>query len=148
LAAASTDAGKEKAAGLRLNPELHAPRTLRMSSTVTIADLVSGPGPIDLDHLARMTCGESALEREVLALFLRQSATLGAALTDASGETARLAHTLKGSARAIGAFRLADCAAAVEEAARRGTDPEAELAGLRAALTEATRAIEALLSRA
>jgi HPt (histidine-containing phosphotransfer) domain-containing protein len=118
-----------------------------MSSTVTVADRASGPGPIDLDHLARMTCGETALEREVLALFLKQSASLATALAEVSGETARLAHTLKGSARAIGAFRLADCAAAFEEAARRGTDPAAELAGLRAALTEATHAIEGLLSR-
>jgi HPt (histidine-containing phosphotransfer) domain-containing protein len=122
-----------------------------MSSTVTVADLASGHGPIDLGHLARMTCGDKALEREVLALFLRQSTSLAtslaATLADASGETARLVHTLKGSARAIGAFRLADHAAAVEDAVRRGIDPAAELAGLRAALAEATHAIEALLSR-
>ncbi len=94
-----------------------------------------------------MTCGEKALEREVLGLFLKQSASLAAALAEVSGDTAGLAHTLKGSARAIGAFRLADLAAAVEDAARRGGDGAAELAGLRAALAEATHAIEALLSR-
>jgi len=114
-----------------------------MSSTVTVAD----PGPIDLNHRARMTCGDKALACEVLALFLRQSATLGAALADASGDTAGLAHTLKGSARSIGAFRVADCAAAAEDSVRRGTDPAPELAGLRVALAEATHAIEALLSR-
>ena len=94
-----------------------------------------------------MTCGDEALEREVLGLFLKQSASLAAALAEVSGDTAGLAHTLKGSARAVGAFRVADCAAGVEDAARRGSDPAAALAGLRAALAEATHAIEALLSR-
>jgi len=122
-----------------------------MSSTATVADLQSSPGPIDLSHLARMTCGDKALEREVLGLFLKQSASLDAslasALAEVSGDTAGLAHTIKGSARAIGAFRVADHAAVVEDVTRRGGDPAAELAGLRAALAEATHAIEALLSR-
>lgn len=118
-----------------------------MSSTAIMADAVSNPLPIDLEHLARMTCGEKALEREVLALFLRQSASLMTALAEVSGDTAALAHTLKGSARAIGAFRLADLAAAVEDQARRGIDPALDLSGLRTALAEATQAIEALLRR-
>ena len=116
-----------------------------MSPTVTVAETDPGPGPIDLDHLKRMTCGEKALEREVLALFLKQSASLAAALAERSGETARLAHTLKGSARSIGAFRLADLAAAVEDAARAGIDPTPELIPLRAALAEAASAAEMLL---
>ena len=94
-----------------------------------------------------MTCGETTLAREVLALFLRQSASLLPALAEASAETADRAHTLKGSARAIGAFAVADLAAAVEDAARRGADPALQLAGLRAALAEAAAAIEALLGR-
>ena len=118
-----------------------------MSSTVTVADPKSGPDPIDLGHLARMTGGDKALAREVLGLFLKQSASLAAALAEVSAETVRLAHTLKGSARSIGAFRIADHAAAVEDSVRRGADPAPELAGLRAALTEATHAIETLLSR-
>jgi HPt (histidine-containing phosphotransfer) domain-containing protein len=101
--------------------------------------------PVDLDHLKRMTCGELGLEREVLQLFLEQATRLTAALDGLQAETGALSHTLKGSARAIGAFRVADSAAALEEAARLGRDPSAELAAVRAAVAEARAAIQALL---
>jgi HPt (histidine-containing phosphotransfer) domain-containing protein len=101
--------------------------------------------PVDLDHLKRMTLGELQVEREVLELFLRQSSRLIDALAGPSAEAGALAHTLKGSAQAIGAFRLADAAAAVEEAARRGSDPAPALAALMEAAAAARSAIERLL---
>lgn len=71
---------------------------------------------IDRDHLARMTFGDASLERELLALFDRQAAVLLARMqtTDAAA-VAALAHTLKGSALGIGAVRVAQTAAAVEQ---------------------------------
>jgi HPt (histidine-containing phosphotransfer) domain-containing protein len=70
---------------------------------------------IDLDHLARMTFGEASLEAEVLTLFDRQAAVLLAHMRDAPpAAVAAFAHTLKGSARGIGAWRVAEAAAVVE----------------------------------
>jgi len=102
---------------------------------------------VDLDHLKRVTSGEAGLEHEVLQLFLRQTSRLVAALEISAEQTAELAHTLCGSARAIGAFRLAERAAALEQAARQGRDGAAELVRLRAAVAEARGAVEALLRR-
>ena len=67
---------------------------------------------IDLVHLARQTLGDRSLETEILALFVKQSEGLCARIAGASGEQARrdLAHTLKGSARAVGAWRVAAAA--------------------------------------
>src|ERR1700742_2229165 len=73
--------------------------------------LVPDDGPIDLTHLRAMTLGDPALEREVLTMFLNQTAHLAASLAKAPPDAAALAHTLKGSARAIGAFAVADAAA-------------------------------------
>jgi HPt (histidine-containing phosphotransfer) domain-containing protein len=98
---------------------------------------VSADCPVDLDHLKRMTSGEQGLEREVLQLFLKQTSRLVAALESLPAETGALSHTLKGSARAIGAFRLADSAAALEEAACQGRDSSAELAAVHVAVAEA-----------
>jgi HPt (histidine-containing phosphotransfer) domain-containing protein len=79
---------------------------------------------IDLVHLSRQTLGDAALEAELLRLFDRQAQQLAArlaALPLEDGESpwrAELAHTLMGSARAIGAFDLADAAEAYEKACR------------------------------
>jgi hypothetical protein len=70
---------------------------------------------IDFEHLARMTFGEHNLEREVLMLFDRQAGILLARMQDAPPSVvAAYAHTLKGSARGIGAWRVAEAADAVE----------------------------------
>jgi hypothetical protein len=73
---------------------------------------------IDLAHLGRMTLGERSLETEVLQLFDRQAGILRARMDDAAPEAVgALAHTLKGSARGIGAWGVAEAAEAVEAAA-------------------------------
>jgi HPt (histidine-containing phosphotransfer) domain-containing protein len=84
-------------------------------------DPVDAPGlapddrPIDLVHLTRMTMGDRSLEREVLQLFDRQSALLIARMRSAApAGVPTLAHTLNGSARGIGAWRVARAAAALE----------------------------------
>ena len=64
--------------------------------------------PLDFDHLSRMTLGDSELEQEVLAMFAEQAVRLLAAMAALPAETSALAHKLKGSARGIGAFAVAD----------------------------------------
>ncbi len=72
--------------------------------------------PVDLVHLARHTLGNRDLEHEVLRLFERQSIIYLHRLKDADEETecCRAAHTIKGSARGIGAWRVAHIAEALE----------------------------------
>jgi HPt (histidine-containing phosphotransfer) domain-containing protein len=70
---------------------------------------------IDRAHLKAMTMGDEMLAREVLALFDRQGAMLMKRLPGADGKAkAEMAHALKGSARGIGAWRVADAATLVE----------------------------------
>lgn len=81
------------------------------------APLAPDDRPIDLVHLARTTLGDRSLEREVLQLFDRQSTLLIARMRSAApGGVVTLAHTLKGSARGIGAWRVARAAEALEVA--------------------------------
>lgn len=71
--------------------------------------------PVDLVHLARQTFGSAELEREVLQLFVRQGTPLVALIRDAAlGERGALVHRLKGSARSIGAHRVAEITEALE----------------------------------
>jgi HPt (histidine-containing phosphotransfer) domain-containing protein len=108
----------------------------------------SGQRPIDLVHLARMTLGDRSLEREVLQLFDRQAAMLIARVRAGSpAVVAAVAHTLKGSARGIGAGRVACAAEAVELASAKGSDAELKAAvdRLGAAAEEARAVITDLL---
>lgn len=72
--------------------------------------------PIDLVHLARQTLGDRALEREVLDLFVIQARSVLEQLQAAADQRNRmdLAHTLKGSARSVGAWHVATAAEACE----------------------------------
>jgi HPt (histidine-containing phosphotransfer) domain-containing protein len=109
---------------------------------------VSLERPIDLVHLARMTLGDRSLEREVLQLFDRQTAMLVSRIREGSRcAVAALAHTLKGSARGIGAGRVAGTAEAVELASASGGDSELKSAveRLAAAADEARAVIAELL---
>lgn len=78
--------------------------------------------PIDLEHLSRQTSGDRQLELEVLSIFARQiHDTVGQMSQASTGERKRLVHTLKGSARSLGAFRLAQCLEDIE-AGKPGSD--------------------------
>ncbi|WP_249779401.1 Hpt domain-containing protein [Bradyrhizobium sediminis] len=109
--------------------------------------LAPDDGPLDLEHLRRMTLGDVGLEHEVLAMFSAQTASLIGALAAMPADAGALVHTLKGSARAIGAFAVADTAARLEAAIHSGDDPAEALAGLAAAVAEARSAIDAILRR-
>jgi HPt (histidine-containing phosphotransfer) domain-containing protein len=111
----------------------------------------SGPvsGAIDTEHLSRMTLGEPSLQREVLALFDRQADMLLPRIRDGAPATAAAsAHTLKGSAVGIGAFKVARAVEEVEQAQRLEIR-DAEIGGainlLAAMLDEAKAEIARLL---
>ncbi|RED38089.1 HPt (histidine-containing phosphotransfer) domain-containing protein [Rhodopseudomonas thermotolerans] len=104
--------------------------------------LVPDLEPIDDAHLRKMTLGDVALEHEVLLLFTAQAASLMALLASWPADAAALAHTLKGSARSIGAFAVADAAAGLEDALRRGEDAAEPLAVLEAAVDHVRIAID------
>ncbi|ESR26691.1 Hpt domain-containing protein [Lutibaculum baratangense] len=70
---------------------------------------MSSRWPVDLEHLARQTAGDVQVEREALHLFVLQSAVYLRRLRAAIAERdrAEAAHTLKGSATAVGAWGVA-----------------------------------------
>jgi len=106
---------------------------------------------IDLVHLERMTLGEKSLAHEVLRLFDSQASALLAHIVRANAETAgALAHTLKGSARGIGAWQVARTAEQFEIAARDLDRDEIArcLEDLRRAVAQARDAIAAMLAAA
>jgi HPt (histidine-containing phosphotransfer) domain-containing protein len=81
--------------------------------------------PIDLVHLSRQSLGDRALEIELLTLFERQAEHIADCLSAPPGNGERrrrhdLAHTLKGSARAVGALAVAAAAQAYEAALYSG----------------------------
>jgi HPt (histidine-containing phosphotransfer) domain-containing protein len=117
--------------------------TAMLNPTIPLASIER---PIDLVHLARMTFGDRSLEREVLGLFMRQAGILVARM-EASPATAvpTLAHTLNGSAKGIGAWRVAHAAEALELACGDEDEFKAALAKLRAATDEARAVIGDLL---
>lgn len=108
--------------------------------------LVPDPGPLDLDHLERMTLGDTTLEREVLALFAEQSRRLISTIVALPADVGALVHTLKGSARGIGAIAVAEAAARLEAAIRSGEGRPQALAKLEAAVADACRAIDEILA--
>jgi HPt (histidine-containing phosphotransfer) domain-containing protein len=105
--------------------------------------------PVDLVHLSRYTLGERDLEREVLELFCTQSFVYLEQLrrSPSDKDWKDVAHTLKGSARAVGAWRVAEAAEHAEplsgEALARSR--EARIREIDASLREADAYIRSLL---
>ena len=86
------------------------------------ATMTTAGRPIDLDHLNRYTGGDAALNEQILRLFEDQCASTldkleTLARKNGAGSKAwhELTHTLKGAARGVGAFALADVAAEAEK---------------------------------
>lgn len=102
--------------------------------------------PIDFDHLHRQTFGDEKLVREVLELFLVHAPALLAEIKSATNEASRraAAHKLKGMARAIGAWAVANAAEDVERAAKDLGEASAITERLEKAIEEARRLIAAL----
>jgi HPt (histidine-containing phosphotransfer) domain-containing protein len=128
-------------------PDITMPLDLERIDWMPSPPLVPDDGPIDIDHLKRMTLGDASLEREVLAMFSNQAAGLIGRLAQLPADTGALAHTLKGSARAVGAFGVADTAGSLEAAIQNGNDPALALGELNDAIALARTAIDAILRR-
>lgn len=96
-----------------------------------------GAPAIDAAHLSRQTLGDKSLERELLALYDRQAAQIASQLglpdlsRDARADRLDLAHTLKGSSRAVGAMQVADACEALEGLLRAAAPESAVEASLR-----------------
>ena len=125
-----------------------------IKTAAAAADLVCAPPlapdrqAIDLDHLARLTFGDGSLQVEVLRLFDRQSEMLSERMArSAPNVIGALAHTLKGSARGIGAWNVAAAADALESTAAQHCAAELgeSMDRLAAAIAETHAAIGKLL---
>ena len=113
--------------------------------------------PLDLVHLTRQTFGDKRLETELLRLFVRQAEQIERALEkgpERGGQgDADLLHLLVGSARAVGATRVAALAGEGEARLRHGTGTagarlgEAERRDLRQAILGTTTYIAELLDQ-
>jgi HPt (histidine-containing phosphotransfer) domain-containing protein len=95
--------------------------------------------PIDWAHLSRFTLNDKALEHEVLDLFAMDAPRYLAKMDASRGrkDWIEAAHTLKGSARAVGAWSVAECSELVESLLLAAKGEHAELA-------ESRRMVEAL----
>ena len=105
--------------------------------------------PIDLVHLSRQSLGDRALEKELLQLFDRQAEQIIARLDSEIGVGDRkwrrdLSHTLCGSARAVGALRVAQTASLYEEALFSSAS-DRELKVLRDCMSEEVAAARAAI---
>ncbi len=116
-----------------------------MSAGLQAVAAAPGQGVIDDEHLGQVTFGDRRLEREVLQIFRRQAAIMLGRIGVSEPTAASLAiHTLKGSARGIGAWRVARAAERLEQASAE-TERSAALGELTAATVEAGAAIDARL---
>ena len=111
-------------------------------------DPVPPSGQLDLERLAEISSGEIEFEREIIAEYMEQAwglfeeATRALEAKDAAA-LRRIAHTLKGSSRTIGADGVALAAATLEEAAAESTQGTAAVLGRAfACLTATERAFE------
>lgn len=104
--------------------------------------------PIDIEHLSRQSGGDHELERELLALFSQQCVRLLRTIHGSADRQARMdaAHTLKGAARAIGAWQVAEAADQIEQAlsALETSQTQNALDALALAAAEARAAIARL----
>lgn len=115
-----------------------------MLHAICEAPAASFERPVDLVHLARQTLGDRALEREVLGLFKVQARAIFAQLQAVTQKQARLdlAHTLKGSARAVGAWQVAEAAGFCELVGDDAPGWQNGLAQLQSCINVALAAIE------
>lgn len=104
---------------------------------------------LDRDHLDRMTGSDRGLQAEILSLF-RHQAELWGRLLDPKAPSdgwADAAHTLKGSARSIGALALAKACQDVEAAGREGALSQLEVSVKLSAVRDALDATTAEIAK-
>ncbi len=113
-------------------------------SLQAVPDCASAKNPVDLVHLSRQSLGDRSLENEILQLFHSQSTLYLDRLENAKTADERkfASHTLVGSARGLGAWKVA----AEAEIAEKKCAKPCDISALRAAVREANYYIENLLS--
>ena len=76
--------------------------------------------PFDRAHIARYTLGDAALEAEIIAIFQGELGKLLEAIRSAASDQdwGFATHSLKGAARAIGAWEIAAVAERLERSGR------------------------------
>ncbi|MCX7320023.1 MAG: Hpt domain-containing protein [Hyphomicrobiales bacterium] len=109
--------------------------------------LVPDDGPLDIEHLRRMTMGDASLEHEVLAMFAAQASELIEKIVKLPANVGALTHKLRGSAEAIGAFRITDAAEWLETMLRDKADHGEAMMTLTDAVLEARAEIDGMLRR-
>lgn len=129
--------------------------SLKPAVAVSSSPHIGASPVLDLVHLSLQSLGDRALETELLRLFDRQGRHVMERLCGETGRGERrwlgdLAHTLKGSARAVGAGRVAVAAQDYEDALAHSNDSDVEkrLNALAASVAEARAAIRDLLQDA
>lgn len=91
--------------------------TMALKQDVVAAQMQQGDcRPVDLVHLSNQTMGDQALESEVLGIFVSQSQIYMNLLRTSNDYEVlhKASHALKGAARGIGAFELANQAQSIE----------------------------------
>ena len=108
---------------------------------------MSARAVINMEHLARYTGGDATVNAEIFRLFDAQANELVARLRgilDARDAKSwkEVTHTIKGAARGIGAFDLADAAASCEPI---DVSDHANAAAAIAALQSQSKAVQAFI---
>ena len=133
-------------------------RASALRSDISAATSEGGERPVDLVHLTRQCFGDKRLETELLRLFMRQARQIQGGLDAEVGDdsvaslpASDLLHALLGSARVVGAHRVATLAETYG-VSLRGRDHaalnETDRAAMRAAVDEACGYIGGLLDAA
>lgn len=123
-------------------------RNFQVEQNCSLRETLS-PRVINLQHLAQYTSGDRSLELEILGLFhsqaILQFENIGAAVSETDWIMA--VHTLKGSARSIGAQEVAELSANLENIGFAGdrVDLATEMAQLQSAVALCVVTIEVLL---
>ena len=75
----------------------------------------AGSGAVDFAYLERFAAGDRGVIGEVIELFLGQAEVWAPRLDAADPDWRDIVHTIKGSARGVGAFALGDACVQAEE---------------------------------
>ena len=93
-------------------------------SVLTATNRQIDPQVLDLQHLEQYTCGDKALEQELLGLFKEQAILQFENINDATNKSdwEMAVHTLKGCARGVGARNVAELCEVLEDVSFDGVE--------------------------
>lgn len=94
-------------------------KPMKLAEDTVCMPVAANARPIDLVHLSKYTLGNRDLENEIMGLFRAQADVYLGRLAEAANDEdwVSAAHSLKGSAKALGAWQLADLAEFAERGA-------------------------------